>query len=262
MKPSIPIGSPEKFSKLSLVDLPGSDCFMVKDATGDHITNFLHVSKSLSALGDVLNSLTTKKESIPFENSRMTKILADSLGGSSKTLLIAHVCSNASNLSKTLSTLNFSARARNAELSLGNRDTIKKWKDVANDSRKELYEKEKEVLDLRNEVTELKLALKDANAQCIQLFNEVQKAQQASLTVRADLKIPNNCCQLLIHLKYGSFIPSKQAEAENLILIEKHKVEEEQNVQLRNQVARLLQSEQEQKTQIHERDQVIQKLQV
>ncbi|KAG6518500.1 hypothetical protein ZIOFF_021975 [Zingiber officinale] len=68
------------YSKLSLVDLPGSECFMVKDATGDHLTSFLHVSKSLSALGDVLNSLTTKKESIPFENSRMTQILSDSLG--------------------------------------------------------------------------------------------------------------------------------------------------------------------------------------
>ncbi|XP_074587966.1 kinesin-like protein KIN-14L [Curcuma longa] len=224
------------YSKLSLVDLPGSECFMVKNTTGDHLTNFLHVSKSLSALGDVLNSLTTKKESIPFENSRMTQILSDSLGGSSKTLLIAHVCSDASNLSETLSTLNFSARARNAELSLGNRDTIKKWKDVANDSRKELYEKEKEILDLRNEVMELKLALKDANDQCSQLFNEVQKAQKASFTLQADLK------------------------AENLTLIEKQNVEE-QNVQLQNQVARLLQSEQEQTTQIHERDQVIQKLQ-
>ncbi|KAG6521379.1 hypothetical protein ZIOFF_018495 [Zingiber officinale] len=224
------------YSKLSLVDLPGSECFMVKDATRDHLTNFLHVSKSLSALGDVLNSLTTKKESIPFENSRMTQILSDSLGGSSKTLLIAHVCSDASNLSETLTTLNFCARARNAELSLGNRDTIKKYKDVANDSRKELYEKEKEILDLRNEVMELKLALKDANDQCSQLFNEVQKAQKASFTLQADLK------------------------AENLTLIEKQNVEE-QNVQLQNQVARILQSEQEQKTQIHERDQVIQKLQ-
>lgn len=55
-------------------------------------------------------------------------------GGSSKTLMIVHVCPNASNLSKTLSTLNFSARARNAELSLGNRDTIKKWKDVVSSS--------------------------------------------------------------------------------------------------------------------------------
>jgi hypothetical protein len=51
-------------------------------------------------------------------------------GNSSKALLIVHVRPSASNLSRTLSTLSFSARARNAELSLGNRDTIKKWKDV------------------------------------------------------------------------------------------------------------------------------------
>ncbi len=51
-------------------------------------------------------------------------------GSSSKTLLIVHVSPSASNLSRTLSTLSFSARAKNAELSLGNRDTIKKWKDV------------------------------------------------------------------------------------------------------------------------------------
>ncbi|WOL06562.1 hypothetical protein Cni_G15296 [Canna indica] len=226
-----------QYSKLSLVDLAGSECSMVKDATGDHLTNFLHVSKSLSALGDVLTSLTTRKETVPYENSRMTQILADSLGGSSKTLLITHLCSNASNLSETLATLNFSARARNAELSLGNRDTIKKWKDVANDSRKELYEKEKEVLDLRNEVGGLKLALKDANDQCILLFNEVQKAWKVSLTLQADLK------------------------AENLMLIEKQKVEKEQNIQQRTQLAHLLQSEQEQKMQIHEREVTIQSLQ-
>ncbi|CAL9157159.1 kinesin-like protein KIN-14L isoform X1 [Musa acuminata AAA Group] len=225
------------YSKLSLVDLPGSEILMVKDASGDHLTNFLHVSKSLSALGDVLTSLTTKKETVPYENSRMTQILADSMGGSSKTLLIAHVCSNSSNMCETLATLNFSSRARNAELSLGNRDTIKKWKDVANDSRKELYEKEKEVLGLKNEVMGLKVALKDANDQCILLFNEVQKAWKVSFTLQADLK------------------------AENIMLVEKQKVEKDQNTQLRNQIAHLLQLEQEQKMQIHERDVAISTLQ-
>lgn len=44
--------------------------------------------------------------------------------------MIVNVCPNLSNLSETLSSLNFSARARNAVLSLGNRDTIKKWRDV------------------------------------------------------------------------------------------------------------------------------------
>jgi hypothetical protein len=110
-------------------------------------------------------------------------------GSSSKTLLIVHVSPSASNLSRTLSTLSFSARAKNAELSLGNRDTIKKWKDVANDSRKELHDKEKEVLDLRQEVLGLKLSLKEANDQCTLLFNEVQKAWRVSSTLQADLKV-------------------------------------------------------------------------
>lgn len=225
------------YSKLSLVDLAGSECLLVENASGDHVKDFLHVSKSLSALGDVLSSLNSKKETIPYANSRLTRILSDSLGGSSKTLLIVHVCPNAANLAKTLSVLNFSARARNAELSLGNRDTIKKWRDVANDSRKELYEKEKEAHDLRQEVVELKRALNEANEQCTLLFNEVQKAWKVSFTLQADLK------------------------SENIMLSDKLKIEKEQNNQLRNQVGHLLQLEQDQKMQMHERDLTIQTLQ-
>ncbi|KAI3503826.1 hypothetical protein L1887_32279 [Cichorium endivia] len=132
------------YSKLSLVDLAGSQTLGLEDDNGDHTTDMLHVTKSLSALGDVLASLTSKKEEVPYENSLLTKVLADSLGGSSKTLLIVNICPDESNLSETLSSLNFSARARNAVLSLGNRDTIKKWKDIANDARKEIWKRGKE----------------------------------------------------------------------------------------------------------------------
>ncbi|XP_043697529.1 kinesin-like protein KIN-14B, partial [Telopea speciosissima] len=171
------------YSKLSLVDLAGSEGLLVEDASGEHVTELLHVTYSLSALGDVLSSLTSKKDIVPYENSRLTKMLADSLGGSSKTLMIVNVCPNTSNLSETLSSLNLSSRARNAELSLGNRDTIKKWKDVANDARKELYEKEKQICDQKQELVGLKQALKDANDQCVLLFNEVQKAWKVSFTL-------------------------------------------------------------------------------
>ncbi|PAN24811.1 hypothetical protein PAHAL_4G254200 [Panicum hallii] len=225
------------YSKLSLVDLPASECLLEEDANRDNVTDFLHVSKSLSALGDAFASLSAKKEPVLSGNSRITQILADSLGSSSKILLIVHVSPSASNLSRTLSTLSFSARARNAELSLGNRDTIKKWKDVANDSRKELHEKEKEVLDLRQEVLGLKHSLKEANDQCTLLFNEVQKAWRVSSTLQADLK------------------------SENLMLAEKHKIEKEQNNQLRDQISQLLKVEQEQKLRMQERDLTIQSLQ-
>lgn len=225
------------YSKLSLVDLAGSEGSIDEDDSGEHVTDLLHVMKSLSALGDVLSSLTSKKDVVPYENSMLTHILGDSLGGSSKTLMIVNVCPNVKNLSETLSSLNFSARARNAVLSLGNRDTIKKWRDVANDSRKELYEKEKEIQDLKQEVLGLKQALKDANDQSVLLFNEVQKAWKVSFTLQSDLK------------------------SENIMLVDKLKIEKEQNAQLRNQVAQLLQLEQDQKMQIQQRDLTIQTLQ-
>ncbi|KAA8530763.1 hypothetical protein F0562_005469 [Nyssa sinensis] len=239
------------YSKLSLVDLAGSESLTVEDDGGEHVTELLHVMKSLSALGDVLTSLTSKKDIVPYENSMLTKVLADSLGfldlgsidthpntgGSSKTLVIVNICPNVSNLSETVSSLNFSARARNAILSLGNRDTIKKWRDVANDARKELYEKEKEINDLKQEVLGLKQALKDANDQCVLLFNEVQKAWKVSFTLQSDLK------------------------TENIMLADKHRIEKDQNTQLRNQVAQLLQVEQDQKMQIQQRDSTIHTLQ-
>ncbi|KAH0747273.1 hypothetical protein KY285_008930 [Solanum tuberosum] len=224
------------YSKLSLVDLAGSESTIEEDS-GEHATELLHVMKSLSALGDVLNSLTSKKDIVPYGNSMLTKILADSLGESAKTLLIVNVCPNASNLSETLSSLNFSARARNATLSLGNRDTIKKWRDIANDTRKELYDKEKEITDLKQEIVGLKQELKQANDQGVLLFNEVQKAWKVSSTLQSDLK------------------------AENIIITDKLKIEKDQNTQIRNQVAQLLQLEQEQKLQIQQRDSTIQMLQ-
>nr|WDD38956.1 kinesin-like protein KIN-14 [Fagopyrum tataricum]WDD38957.1 kinesin-like protein KIN-14 transcript variant 2 [Fagopyrum tataricum] len=225
------------YSKLSLVDLAGSDGLAVNDEGGEHVKDFLHVGQSLSVLGDVLSSLTSKKDVVPYENSLLTTILADSLGGSSKTLMIVNIRPDASNLSETLSSLNFSSRARSSVLSLGNMDTIKKWRDIANDTRKELLGKEKEIQDLKNETTGLQLALKDANDQCVLLFNEVQKAWKVSFTLQSDLK------------------------SENLLLTEKHKIEKEQNAQLRNQIAQLLQVEQDQKMQIQQRDSAIQDLQ-
>ncbi|CAL0311857.1 unnamed protein product [Lupinus luteus] len=176
------------YSKLSLVDLAGSECLITEDDSGEHVTDLLHVMKSLSALGDVLLSLTSKKDVVPYENSVLTKLLADSLGGSSKTVMIVNLYPNVSNLSETLLSLNFSARARNSALSLGNRDTIKKWRDIANDARKELYEKENEIQYLKKEGLGLKQALKDANDQCVLLFNEVQKAWKVSSALQTDLK--------------------------------------------------------------------------
>ncbi|WZY80296.1 hypothetical protein YC2023_026680 [Brassica napus] len=225
------------YSKLSLVDLAGSEGLTVENDGGEHVTDRLHVMNSISALGDVLSSLTSEKDSTPYENSVLTRILADSLGGSSKTLMIVNICPSAENLSETISCLNYAARARNAVPSLGNRDTIKKWRDVASDARKELLEKERDNQNLKQEVLGLKQSLKDANDQCVLLYSEVQRAWKVSFTLQSDLK------------------------SENTMLVEKHRLEKEQNSQLRNQIAQLLQLDQEQKLQMQQQDSTIQNLQ-
>ncbi|XP_023637723.1 kinesin-like protein KIN-14A isoform X2 [Capsella rubella] len=225
------------YSKLSLVDMAGSEGLIMEDDSGDHVTDLLHVMNSISTLGDVLSSLTSEKDSVPYENSMLTRILADSLGGSSKTLMIVNICPSAQNLSETISSLSYAARARNIIPSLGNRDTIKKWRDVASDARKELLEKERENQNLKQEVVGLKQALKDANDQCVLLYSEVQRAWKVSFTLQSDLK------------------------SENTMLVDKHKLEKEQNSQLRNQIAQLLQLDQEQKLQMQQQDSTIQNLQ-
>lgn len=71
----------------------------------------------------------------------------------------------------------------------------------ANDARKELYEKDKEIHDLKQDILGLKQALKDANDQCILLFNEVQKAWKVSLKLQSDLKVLT--CAFLYSNSYG-----------------------------------------------------------
>ena len=100
--------------------------------------------------------MTAKKEYIPHTNLRLTQILSDSLGFDSKTLIIVHITLSYADVQKTIFSLSFATRVQNIELSLGNRDTIKKWRDVANEARKEFYEKEKEVSELSLEVMGLK----------------------------------------------------------------------------------------------------------
>jgi hypothetical protein len=144
------------YNKLSLVDMAGSDHPTMEEASGERLTELLHVNKSLSAVGDVLSALTAKKEYIPYTNSRLAQILSDSLGFDSKTLIIVHITLSCADVQETISSLSFSTRVGNIELSLGNRDTIKKLRDVANEAHKEFYENEKEVFELSLEVMGLK----------------------------------------------------------------------------------------------------------
>jgi kinesin family protein 5 len=72
-----------------------------------------NINKSLSCLSNVINALTEKKELyIPYRNSKLTKILRESLGGNAKTTLIINISPSSYNELETISTLRFGARAK------------------------------------------------------------------------------------------------------------------------------------------------------
>ena len=102
-----------KNGKLYLVDLAGSEKVGKTGAEGITLEEAKMINKSLSALGMVINSLTDGKSfHIPYRDSKLTRILSESLGGNAKTCLIITCSPSSYNEAETLSTLRFGARAK------------------------------------------------------------------------------------------------------------------------------------------------------
>lgn len=77
-----------KRSKLSLIDLAGSEKVGRTGATGETLEEAKKINLSLSCLGNVIHSLTTGSEHVPFRDSKLTRILRDSLSGDCRTSVV------------------------------------------------------------------------------------------------------------------------------------------------------------------------------
>lgn len=105
----------KKTGKLFLVDLAGSEKISKTGAVGQTLEEAKGINKSLTALGMVINALTEKNKSnghIPYRDSKLTRILSESLGGNSKTSLIITLSPSSFNDSESLSSLRFGMRAK------------------------------------------------------------------------------------------------------------------------------------------------------
>ena len=100
--------------KLNLVDLAGSERVRVTGATGKRLEESKKINQSLSALGNVIAALTDPKSRthIPYRDSKLTRILEDSLGGNCKTTMMAMVSPADEAFGESLSTLKFATRAK------------------------------------------------------------------------------------------------------------------------------------------------------
>ncbi|BBN04338.1 hypothetical protein MPTK1_3g03760 [Marchantia polymorpha subsp. ruderalis] len=154
----------EKYqSKISFVDMPASD-------------QHLRVEASITVLGDVLAAITTKEDYVPYRNSLLTSVLADSLGGDNKTLVIVNVSPCSLDLAETLSSINFGTRARSKSAASSAQE----------DAQLELAEKQKEIAKLEQENQRLEKALKESDEQCATLLSALQKANSQEKSKEVD----------------------------------------------------------------------------
>ncbi|XP_012280410.1 kinesin-like protein KIF3A isoform X2 [Orussus abietinus] len=103
-----------KMGKLHLVDLAGSERQNKTKATGMRLREATKINLSLSTLGNVISALVDGQSShVPYRNSKLTRLLQDSLGGNSKTLMCANISPADVNYDETISTLRYANRAKN-----------------------------------------------------------------------------------------------------------------------------------------------------
>jgi len=102
--------------KIRLCDLAGSERPKKSGAQGDVMREAIEINRALTALGDVIEALThpsRKGGPVPYRNHKLTQLLSDSLGGSSKTLMFVNVSPAKSEVEETLNSLAYASRARN-----------------------------------------------------------------------------------------------------------------------------------------------------
>ena len=165
----------ETVSKIHLVDLAGSERADATGATGQRLKEGAHINKSLVTLGSVISALaesatakSAQKHFIPYRDSVLTWLLKDSLGGNSKTIMIATISPADINYSETLSTLRYANRAKN----IINKPTINEDANV------------KLIRDLREEIDRLKnmMSLDPMTLSLVQKELAAKEAQERTLT--------------------------------------------------------------------------------
>ena len=108
-----------KYSKLSLIDLAGSERASATQNRGIRLIEGANINRSLLTLGNCINALCDamskgiKKPYIPYRDSKLTRLLKDSLGGNARTVMIANVSPSINTFDDTYNTLKYANRAKN-----------------------------------------------------------------------------------------------------------------------------------------------------
>merc|ERR1719499_854364 len=174
-------GSQRK-AKLMMVDLAGSEAAKKTGATGNTLKEAQAINGDLTALGSVMNQLTTRTNAKPaYRSSKLTHLLADSLGGNCKTTLIVCASESSFNVTETISTLRFAKSAKKVK----NKAKVNQEKSVK-EYKEEIEKLKKKVSSQASIITALKQDLNRALAGKITnisecMFKRIEKGEKVAL---------------------------------------------------------------------------------
>uniref|UniRef100_A0AC11DX41 Kinesin family member 5C n=1 Tax=Ovis aries TaxID=9940 RepID=A0AC11DX41_SHEEP len=232
--------------KLYLVDLAGSEKVSKTGAEGAVLDEAKNINKSLSALGNVISALAEgTKTHVPYRDSKMTRILQDSLGGNCRTTIVICCSPSVFNEAETKSTLMFGQRAKTIKntVSVNLELTAEEWK--------KKYEKEKEKnKTLKNVIQHLEMELNRwRNGEAVPEDEQISAKDQKSLEPCDNTPVIDNIAPVVAGIsaeekeKYDEEISSLYRQLDDKLLAstrrDYEKIQEElTRLQIENEAAK------------------------
>nr|XP_056707661.1 kinesin-like protein KIF18A [Euleptes europaea] len=197
-----------RIAKLSLIDLAGSERARATNAKGARFREGANINRSLLALGNVINALAdpkSKKQHIPYRNSKLTRLLKDSLGGNCRTIIIAAVSPSSLFYDDTYNTLKYANRAKDIKSSL--KSNIVSLDSHISQYAKICEEQKKEIIMLKEKlrICELEKSSIPENrdrGQCQVEINRFRQILKCLFTNREEIR--TECLKLELRLKENS----------------------------------------------------------
>jgi len=155
------LSSEVKLAKMSLIDLAGSEKGGVTGNKGARFREGSNINKSLLALGNCINALADGSKYIPYRNSKLTRLLKDSIGGNCRTVMIANVSPSSETFEDTFNTLKYADRAKKIKINLKKNVVnvdfhIAQYAKIVEDLRGEITLLKERIQELENENQALK----------------------------------------------------------------------------------------------------------
>ncbi|CAD8179404.1 unnamed protein product [Paramecium pentaurelia] len=194
-------------SKFSLVDLAGSERASNTNNRGQRMVEGANINKSLLVLGNCIQSLSEANEKgiknpfIPFRNSKLTRLLKDSLGGNCRTVMISNVTPSVSSFEETYNTLVYANRAKNIK-TVANRNVLLAQNHISNYALL--------IQNLRQENEELKQLIQQQQLNSITPQTRLPSINQKTVPVpQLNLKQQVNELESIINQNISDIIEAK-----------------------------------------------------